>query len=86
MHMLKFVLAGNSNLVQVFKKADIFTGHGRFHAETVKNHPNKPDCYISTLRINGAHHDDSHNYELRLSNQHGVDTHTIQLAVKGDLL
>ena len=68
------------------KNAVIFTGHGRFHAETVKNHPNKPDCYISTLRINGAHHDDSHNYELRLSNQHGVDTHTIQLAVKGELL
>jgi len=58
------------------------TGHGRFIAETVKNHPNLPDCYISTLKINGAHPTDSHNYELRLSNQHGVDTHTIQLAVK----
>lgn len=57
------------------------TGHGRFQAETVKNHPNRPDCYISTLRINGAHPTDSHNYELRLSNQHGVDTHTIRLAV-----
>ena len=76
---------GNSNLIKwVFKKC--CHCHGRFHAETVKNHPNKPDCYISTLRINGAHHDDSHNYELRLSNQHGVDTHTIQLAVKGELL
>ena len=61
------------------------TGHGRFVAETIKNHPNRPDCYISTLRINGAHPGDSHTYELRLSNQHGVDTHTIQLAVSGKL-
>lgn len=58
------------------------TGHGRFVAETVKNHPERPDCYISTLRINGAHPTDSHTYELKLSNQHGVDTHTINLNVQ----
>ena len=59
------------------------TGHGRFVAETLKKSPNnKTDCYISTLRINGAHPTDSHTYQLRLSNQHGVDTHTIKLAVK----
>ena len=58
------------------------TGHGRFVAETVKKSPSKPDCYISTLKINGAHPTDSHTYQLRLSNQHGVDTHTIKLAVK----
>ena len=58
------------------------TGHGRFVAETVKKSPTKPDCYISTLKINGAHPTDSHTYQLRLSNQHGVDTHTIKLAVK----
>jgi hypothetical protein len=62
------------------------TGHGRFVAETVKSSPNKPDCYISTLRINGAHQSDSHTYELRLSNQHGIDSHTITLAVKGKSL
>ena len=58
------------------------TGHGRFVAETVKESLSKPDCYISTLRINGAHPTDSHTYQLKLSNQHGVDTHTIKLAVK----
>ena len=58
------------------------TAHGRFFADSVKNHPNRPDCYISTLRINGAHPTDSHTYELRLSNLHGVDTHTIHLAVQ----
>jgi len=58
------------------------SGNGRFLAETIKNHPNRPDCYISILKINGAHPSDSHTYELRLSNQHGVDSHTIHLAVK----
>lgn len=59
------------------------TGHGRFVAENVKRSVNKQDCYISILRINGAHPTDSHTYELRVSNQHGVDSHTIRLAVKG---
>ena len=54
-----------------------------FIAETVKASPYKPDCYISTLKINGAHPTDSHTYELRLSNQHGVDSHTVRLAVQG---
>merc|ERR1711994_413827 len=58
------------------------TGHGRFVAEIVRASNNKPDCYISTLRINGAHAEDSHTYELRLSNQHGVDSHIVHLAVQ----
>ena len=65
---------------QIFQKL-----HHLFYilAETVKASPYKPDCYISTLKINGAHPTDSHTYELRLSNQHGVDSHTVRLAVQG---
>ncbi len=59
------------------------TGHGRFVAETVRGSPDKPDCYISSLKINGAHPTDSHTYELRLSNEHGIDSHSIRLAVRG---
>ena len=62
------------------------TGHGRFVAEIVRASKNKPDCYISTLRINGAHAEDSHTYELRLSNQHGVDSHIVRLAVQGTIM
>ena len=61
------------------------TGHGRFVAETVRAAPEKGQgCYISALKINGAHPPDSHFYELRLSNSHGVDTHSVFLAVKGN--
>lgn len=61
------------------------TGHGRFIAETVRAATEKgPGCYISALKINGAHPTDSHTYELKLSNSHGIDTHTIALQVEGD--
>jgi len=60
------------------------TGHGRFIAETGRAAPEKGQgCYVSALKINGAHPTDSHFYELRLSNSHGVDTHSVFLAVKG---
>ena len=61
------------------------TGHGRFVAETARpvSDGKRDHCYISTLKIQGAHPSDSHNYELRLSNAHGVDKHLIQLAVRG---
>jgi hypothetical protein len=58
------------------------TGHGRFVAESVRK-ADREDCYISTLRINGAHPTDSHAYQLRLSNGHGNDTHTVHLLVRG---
>ena len=66
------------------------TGHGRFHAESAKayvlNSNKKRDhCYISTLRIKGAHPTDSRVYKLLLSNAHGVDQHLVRLAVKGKL-
>lgn len=67
------------------------TGHGRFVAESAKkmsadgvSSAGKRDhCYVSTLRIKGAHPSDSQTYELRLTNAHGADRHFIQLAVKG---
>ena len=65
------------------------TGHGRFVAENARsiltdgsNHK-KDHCYISTLRIKGAHPTDSHVYKLLLSNAHGIDQHLVHLAVKG---
>ena len=58
------------------------TGHGRFVAESVKKF-DREDCYVSVLRINGAHADDSHFYQLRLTNDHGTDTHSIRLVVRG---
>ena len=57
------------------------TQHGRFVAEIVRKL--RDDCYISTLRINGATPGDSNDYELRLSNSHGIDTHKINLHVRG---
>ena len=57
------------------------TQHGRFVAEVVRKL--RDDCYISTLRINGASPSDSNEYELRLSNSHGIDTHKINLHVRG---
>ena len=64
------------------------TGTGRFHAESVRNYHSetklkRDHCYISTLRIKGAHPTDSRTYKLLLSNAHGVDQHLIKLAVKG---
>ena len=61
------------------------TGHGRFVAETAKPVSNgqRDHCYISTLRIQGAHPSDSQMYELLISNAHGIDRHVIHLAVKG---
>ena len=56
------------------------TTHGRFSAEIVRKI--KEDCYVSTLRINGAHPSDSDAYELRLTNAHGTDSYTIHLKVK----
>ena len=58
------------------------TGHGRFIAETARK-ADREDCYISSLRINGAHPTDSHVYQLKLANNHGSDTHTIHLTVRG---
>eukprot|EP00095_Tigriopus_kingsejongensis_P003892 maker-scaffold597_size128559-snap-gene-0.8 protein:Tk03892 transcript:maker-scaffold597_size128559-snap-gene-0.8-mRNA-1 annotation:"hypothetical protein DAPPUDRAFT_54063" len=57
------------------------TGHGRFIAESAKK-SDREDCYVSVLRINGAHPTDSHAYQLKLSNNHGSDTHTIHLTVR----
>ena len=64
------------------------TGTGRFHAESVKSfqsnsNQKRDNCYISTLRIKGAHPSDSRTYKLLLTNAHGVDHHYIKLAVKG---
>ena len=61
------------------------TGHGRFVAETARPLATgqRDHCYISTLRIQGAHPSDSQMYELQISNAHGVDKHAIHLAVKG---
>ncbi len=57
--------------------------HGRFFAEMVRK-SELEDCYISALKINGAHADDSHGYQLSLSNDHGTDTHTVYLVVRGE--
>eukprot|EP00095_Tigriopus_kingsejongensis_P003091 maker-scaffold1368_size45390-snap-gene-0.5 protein:Tk03091 transcript:maker-scaffold1368_size45390-snap-gene-0.5-mRNA-1 annotation:"kin of irre-like protein 2" len=57
------------------------TGHGRFIAESARK-ADREDCYISALRINGAHPTDSHTYQLKLSNNHGSDLHTIHLVVR----
>ena len=64
------------------------TGTGRFHAENIKmyssdSNEKRDHCYISTLRIKGAHPSDSRTYKLLLTNAHGVDQHIIRLAVKG---
>ena len=62
------------------------SGLGRFVVETTRpaeEAPIRDHCYISTLRIQGAHPSDSHTYKLSLTNQHGEDSHYIQLAVKG---
>eukprot|EP00096_Caligus_rogercresseyi_P016613 TRINITY_DN934_c0_g1_i3.p1 TRINITY_DN934_c0_g1~~TRINITY_DN934_c0_g1_i3.p1 ORF type:complete len:638 (+),score=151.88 TRINITY_DN934_c0_g1_i3:127-2040(+) len=57
------------------------TGHGRFIAEKeVKS--SKEDCYVSILRVNGAHSTDSAPYELRISNDHGSDSHIVHLSVR----
>lgn len=58
------------------------TAHGRFVAEMIRK-ADREDCYISALRINGAHADDSHGYQLKLSNDHGNDSHIIHLLVRG---
>ena len=58
------------------------TASGRFVAESVRR-ADKDDCYISALRINGAHADDSRSYKLSLSNNHGSDEHEIRLTVTG---
>ncbi|TRY72566.1 hypothetical protein TCAL_06514 [Tigriopus californicus] len=57
------------------------TGHGRFIAESARK-SDREDCYISVLRINGAHPTDSHTYQLKLSNNHGNDSHIIHLIVR----
>jgi hypothetical protein len=59
------------------------TGHGRFVAESIKK-SEREDCYMSGLRINGAHPSDSHTYQLRVSNKHGTDFHTVNLIVRGE--
>lgn len=59
------------------------TAHGRFLAEKVQQ-SSQEDCYVSVLRINGAHADDSHAYALRLTNSHGTDSHVVHLIVKGE--
>ena len=58
------------------------TGHSRFVAETAKK-ADREDCYVSSLRINGAHATDSHMYMLRISNKHGSDLHRVNLIVRG---
>uniref|UniRef100_A0A0K2V225 Ig-like domain-containing protein n=2 Tax=Lepeophtheirus salmonis TaxID=72036 RepID=A0A0K2V225_LEPSM len=57
------------------------TGHGRFIAEKEQK-STKEDCYISILKVNGAHSADSAPYELRISNDHGSDSHIIHLSVR----
>lgn len=59
------------------------TAHGRFVAESIRK-ADRDHCYISSLRINGAHADDSHSYQLRVSNSHGSDAHVIRLMVRGE--
>ncbi|XP_040581956.1 irregular chiasm C-roughest protein isoform X1 [Lepeophtheirus salmonis] len=56
------------------------TGHGRFIAEKVRE-ADREDCYISSLRINGAHASDSRAYELKVFNDHGSDNYIIHLNV-----
>ncbi len=59
------------------------TQHGRFLAEQlVRSADGRENCYVSALRINGAHSDDSKAYELRLENEHGQDSHVIKLVVR----
>lgn len=69
--------SGNSNIILAAG-----TGHGRFIAESARK-ADREDCYMSVLRINGAHPIDSHTYQLKLSNSHGTDVHTIHLVVRG---
>ena len=64
------------------------SAHGRFIAENPRSigsdsNQKRDHCYISALRIKGAHPTDSHVYKLLLSNAHGVDQHLVHLAVKG---
>ncbi len=58
------------------------TVHGRFDAEVVRR-TEREDCYVSSLKINGAHADDSKSYQLRLTNRHGTRTHNVNLVVRG---
>ena len=59
------------------------TGHKRFIAEKEFRQSNREDCYISTLRINGAHPTDSGPYELKITNKHGIDNYIVNLTVRG---
>lgn len=61
------------------------TRHGRFEVQKTENVTDREDCYITVLRIHGAHAEDSHGYLLNLSNDQGTDYHTVQLLVKGEL-
>jgi len=54
--------------------------HGRFVAEELRPDTAR-DCYVSSLRILGAHPTDSTNYSLNLENQHGSDNQDIKLHV-----
>ena len=54
--------------------------HGRFLAEELRPDTTR-DCYVSSLRILGAHPTDSTNYRLNLENQHGSDNQDIKLHV-----
>lgn len=58
------------------------TGHERFVVDPMRT-AEKEDCYISTLKIQGAHPLDSHGYQLKLTNDIGSIFHNVQLVVQG---
>ena len=59
--------------------------HGSIVAEQLRTTA-VTDCYVSRLRIMGAHPNDSRDYRLNLKNEHGTDSHTIKLLVMDRVL
>ena len=56
------------------------TSHEKF--SVLQEEPaSRVDCYISTLKIDGADKTDSRDYELHLENHHGQERHTVRVNV-----
>ena len=55
---------------------------GRYRVELVEL-PHRQNCYLTTLTIQRAQHQDSGEYVVRVENEHGMDLVTVDLLISG---
>ena len=56
---------------------------GRYRVDLV-DLPGRQDCYLTSLTVQRAQHQDSGEYVVRVENEHGMDLVTVHLEISGE--